>query len=131
MADWIIVVDDDLSNLQAAGTILSRNNMRVTALDSGQALLDYVRDNSAPDLILLDINMPEMDGFETLKKYRSLEEELNITKVPVIFLTGNDAHIVIILLFKDPYEFIRNIACDLNGRTLNECPVICKYLITV
>ena len=90
MADWIIVVDDDLSNLQAAGTILSRNNMRVTALDSGQALLDYVRDNSAPDLILLDINMPEMDGFETLKKYRSLEEELNITKVPVIFLTADE-----------------------------------------
>lgn len=90
MADWIIVVDDDVANLQVAGTILSRNNMRVTALDSGQALLDYVKENGAPDLILLDINMPLMDGFETLKKYRSLEEELGINKVPVIFLTADE-----------------------------------------
>lgn len=90
MADWIIVVDDDVSNLQVAGTILSRNSMRVTALDSGQALLDYVREKGVPDLILLDINMPEMDGFETLKKYRSIEEELSIPKVPVIFLTAED-----------------------------------------
>ena len=90
MADWIIVVDDDVSNLQVAGTILSRNKMRVTALDSGQALLDYVMEKGAPDLILLDINMPDMDGFETLKKYRSIEEELAIPKVPVIFLTAED-----------------------------------------
>ena len=90
MADWIIVVDDDISNLKIAGKILSRNNMRVTALNSGQALLDYVRTNGAPDLILLDINMPEMDGFTTLEKYRDMEEELNIPKVPVIFLTAEE-----------------------------------------
>ena len=90
MANWIIVVDDDVSNLKVAGTILSRNSMRVTALDSGQALLDYVKDNGAPDLILLDINMPQMDGFETLKRYRAMEEEKQIPKVPVIFLTADD-----------------------------------------
>lgn len=90
MAEWIIVVDDDVSNLQIAGKILSRNNMRVTALDSGQALLDYVKEKGSPDLILLDINMPAMDGFETLRKYRVLEEELNIAKVPVIFLTADE-----------------------------------------
>ena len=40
MADWVIVVDDDLANLKMAGHILSRANMRVTALKSGQALID-------------------------------------------------------------------------------------------
>ena len=65
MADWVIVVDDDTMNLKMAGHILSNNNMRVTALKSGQALLDFVRENGYPDLILLDIKMPEMDGFET------------------------------------------------------------------
>ena len=67
MADWIIIVDDDIMNLKSAGQILSKNHMRVTALRSGQALLDYLASNEFPDLILLDINMPGMGGFETLK----------------------------------------------------------------
>lgn len=85
--DWIVIVDDDTSNLIQAGKILSNHNMRVTALKSGKALLNFVRDNK-PDLILLDIRMSEMDGFATLKRLReqlSPEEE-----IPVIFLTGND-----------------------------------------
>ena len=64
MTKWIIVVDDDTSNLKVAGHILSKNNMRVTALKSGKAFLDYISSNGLPDLILLDIKMPEMDGFE-------------------------------------------------------------------
>ena len=68
--DWIAVVDDDKANLLQAGQILSRHDMRVTALRSGRALLDYVRDNK-PDLILLDIKMPEMDGFETLERLKA------------------------------------------------------------
>ena len=88
MADWIIVVDDDITNLKVAGEILSRNNKRVTALNSGQTLLDYVQKNGAPDLILLDINMPGMDGFETLQRYRVYEHKSNFPAVPVIFLTA-------------------------------------------
>ncbi len=90
MASWIIVVDDDVTNLKVAGQILSKNNMRVTALRSGQALLDYVRDKGAPDLILLDINMPEMDGFETYENYRKLEEELQILQTPIVMLTADE-----------------------------------------
>ena len=88
MADWVVVVDDDIMNLKMAGHILSKNNMRVTALKSGQALLDYIKENETPDLILLDINMPEMDGFETLKKLR--EQEAGQEEIPVIFLTANE-----------------------------------------
>ena len=88
MADWVVVVDDDIMNLKMAGHILSKNNMRVTALKSGQALLDYIKENETPDLILLDINMPGMDGFETLKKLR--EQEVGQEEIPVIFLTAND-----------------------------------------
>ena len=75
MTRWIIVVDDDTANLQMAGHILSKNNMRVTALRSGALLLDYIKDKGIPDLILLDIKMPEMDGFETLKRLREMEKE--------------------------------------------------------
>ncbi len=74
MADWVIVVDDDISNLKIAGHILSRNGMRVTALKSGTALLNYLEKNESPDICLLDIKMPGMDGFQTLKELRKREK---------------------------------------------------------
>ena len=88
MADWVIVVDDDVTNLKMAGHILSKSGFRVSAVKSGQAMLDYISTNGAPDLILLDINMPEMDGFEALKRLRELEAGKNET--PVIFLTADE-----------------------------------------
>jgi len=88
MAAWIIIVDDDIMNLKSAGQILSKNHMRVTALRSGQALLDYLGSNDFPDLILIDVNMPGMDGFETLRKLRKMEAGREET--PVIFLTAAD-----------------------------------------
>ena len=87
MADWVIVVDDDETNLKVAGLILSKARMRVTAMRSGQALLDYIRDKDVPDLILLDIKMPGMDGFETLRALRRMEKART---VPVIFLTADE-----------------------------------------
>ena len=90
MTKWIIVVDDDTANLKMAGHILSRNNMRVTALKSGQAFLDYVDDNGMPDLVLLDIKMPGMDGFETLNNLRELEKSKGLMKTPVISLTADE-----------------------------------------
>lgn len=86
MADWVIVVDDNIGNLRIAGHILSMANMRVTALQSGQALLDCIAEKGAPDLVLLDILMPGMDGFETLVRLRKQEKE----EIPVIFLTADE-----------------------------------------
>ena len=88
MTDWVIVVDDDITNLKMAGHILSKSGFRVSAVKSGQAMLDYISANGSPDLILLDINMPGMDGFETLKRLRELEADKNET--PVIFLTADE-----------------------------------------
>ena len=83
---WVIVVDDDISNLKIAGTILSEADMRVTALNSGTALLDYIREGNSPDLVLLDVLMPVLDGFGTMKRLR---EELH-SDIPVIFLTADE-----------------------------------------
>ena len=85
--NWIVVVDDDKSNLITAGRILSEHDMRVTALRSGKALLDFVSGNK-PDLILLDIRMPEMDGFETMERLKAVTKD---DEIPVIFLTGNES----------------------------------------
>ena len=86
--DWVVVVDDDITNLKMAGRILSKNNMRVTALKSGMALLDYIKTNK-PDLILLDIKMPGLDGFETMRRIQ--EQMAPSEKIPVIFLTADDS----------------------------------------
>lgn len=86
--DWVVVVDDDVANLKIAGTILSRHSMRVTALRSGSALLNFVKTNQ-PDLILLDIKMPGLDGFATLKRLR--EEDVLKRDIPVIFLTADES----------------------------------------
>lgn len=94
MPYWVVVVDDDIVNLKVAGQILSKSNMRVSAVKSGEALLEFMADNN-PDLVLLDVMMPGMDGFETLKKLRVLESTKReggeqVNEVPVIFLTANE-----------------------------------------
>ncbi len=90
MASWVMIVDDEEMNLQMAGKLLSDYNMRVTAVKSGRAMLNYIKEKGTPDLILLDINMPEMDGFETLAILRKYEKELGLVETPVIFLTANE-----------------------------------------
>ena len=87
--DWVVIVDDDTANLKIAGHILSKNGIHVTALKNGHALLDYLQDpaHQFPSLILLDINMPGMDGFITLEKLRELEA--GKAETPVIFLSAD------------------------------------------
>ena len=87
MEDWIVIVDDDATNLRVANRIFSEAKLRARYFKSGQDLLDYLDGTKIPALILLDIHMPEMDGFEVLSKLR--EKEV-YQKVPVIFLTADD-----------------------------------------
>ncbi len=86
--DWVVVVDDDVTNLKAAGRILSKHGMRVTALRSGTALITYLQENR-PDLILLDIKMPGLDGFETMEILQSQTDAEE--RIPVVFLTADDS----------------------------------------
>ncbi len=87
MSYWVIVVDDDIQNLRMAERILGKQEIRVTPLPSGEKLIEFLRANEAPDLILLDIKMPGMDGFETYEALRTLD---NGKFVPVIFLTADE-----------------------------------------
>ena len=79
----IALVDDNAAAL-AQGKALLQEHFKVFTLQSAQALFDYL-DHDCPDLILLDLAMPEMDGFEIITKLKSNANHMNI---PVIFLTS-------------------------------------------
>ncbi|MCR4909121.1 MAG: diguanylate cyclase [Lachnospiraceae bacterium] len=89
MEYWIVVVDDEPLSLTNAKLLLNENGMRVSCLRSGRELLRFM-DKNSPDLILLDILMPEMDGFATYNNLRQNEEKYGRAKTPVIFLTGEN-----------------------------------------
>ena len=84
----LVVVDDDATILKLAGHTLSKAGYHISALRSGRELLRFLEDN-LPDLILLDIKMPEMDGFETLRRLRGMERAL--ADIPVVFLTADES----------------------------------------
>ena len=66
--ELILLVDDDPGNLKHAQTILGEE-FRISATTSGKMAVSLL-DRIIPDLILLDVNMPEMDGFQTLAAIR-------------------------------------------------------------
>lgn len=81
----LLIVDDDKINLSAAKNALS-GSYKITALTSGRQALKFLQNNIC-DLILLDINMPEMDGFEVMAKIR---ENPTLSDIPIIFLTADN-----------------------------------------
>jgi putative two-component system response regulator len=83
----IFIVDDNDVNLSTAEKALSKQ-YRAYTLPSAAGMFELLN-NLAPDLILLDILMPEMDGFEAI---RLLKSDKRYSDIPVIFLSGrNDA----------------------------------------
>lgn len=81
----ILIVDDNKLNLASARRVLS-SDYKVIPVMRGEQALTYL-ENGECDIILLDINMPDMDGFEVLSRIRQTERGKNI---PVIFLTADN-----------------------------------------
>ncbi|MDR1933552.1 MAG: response regulator [Spirochaetales bacterium] len=80
----ILVVDDNLANLRQIQMQLAETYQVILAKSGAQAL--QICSQQMPDLILLDIDMPEMDGFETIAQFK---QNSSLSKIPVIFLTAN------------------------------------------
>lgn len=80
----ILVVDDLLENLHLLGDVLQAAGYKVRLANSGKLAL-RAAENQAPDLIMLDITMPEMDGFEVCRR---LKEHPDLQHIPVIFISA-------------------------------------------
>jgi adenylate cyclase len=80
----ILVVDDTPANIQTLTAILKQEGYQISVATNGKQALDAVG-RVHPDLILLDVMMPEMDGFETCRRLKADEAS---RQIPVIFLTA-------------------------------------------
>jgi CheY-like chemotaxis protein len=81
----VLIVDDDIRNIFALTAMLERQQMQVTSVDSGMDAIEALRSDPDIDVALVDVMMPEMDGYETMAKMRELP---TFSERPIIALTA-------------------------------------------
>jgi CheY-like chemotaxis protein len=81
----VLVVDDDVRNLFAVTTLLERQGINVVPARSGEQALEVLSAQRDIELVLLDVMMPEMDGYETT---RHIRERPELAELPIIALTA-------------------------------------------
>ena len=84
-AHKVLVVDDDVRNIFAISSILERHGMNVITANNGQEAIDRVEQDTGVAMVLMDIMMPGMDGYETM---RAIRERPKLRMLPIIALTA-------------------------------------------
>ncbi len=85
----ILIVDDIIANIRLLSDLL-KDEYDIKVAKDGKKALEIARGYEKPDLILLDVVMPEMDGYEVCK---ILKSNASTQDIPIIFVTGNDSDI--------------------------------------
>jgi HAMP domain-containing protein/signal transduction histidine kinase/DNA-binding response OmpR family regulator len=81
----VLVVDDDIRNIFALSSVLERHHMQVVSANNGQDAIDILDSTADLSLVLMDVMMPEMDGYETMRRIRS---KAQFRRLPIIALTA-------------------------------------------
>lgn len=81
----ILVAEDDPASRELIGELLTAEGYRVEMATDGRGALDRLRNGATPDLVLLDIQMPELDGYEVLRRLRMLP---GMESLPVVAFTA-------------------------------------------
>ena len=81
----VLIVDDDVRNVFALTSVLESQGIETIFAENGRAGLEILEQNPDVDLVLMDVMMPEMDGYETTRAVRALPEHRNL---PIISLTA-------------------------------------------
>jgi len=84
LSPLVMVADDNPKNLQVLGSLLKENNYRVAVARDGKQVLEYLKTRQ-PDLILLDVMMPGINGFEVCK---TIKKNPKTKEIPVLFITA-------------------------------------------
>jgi HAMP domain-containing protein/CheY-like chemotaxis protein len=81
----VLVVDDDVRNIFALSSVLERRGMQVTVAATGQEAINRLQNTADIALVLMDIMMPEMDGYETM---RAIRDDARFRSLPIVALTA-------------------------------------------
>jgi CheY-like chemotaxis protein len=81
----VLIVDDDVRNIFALTTFLERSEMKVTYAESGREGIARLQEAGDIDIVLMDVMMPEMDGYETM---RAIREQPRLRQLPIIAVTA-------------------------------------------
>jgi CheY-like chemotaxis protein len=81
----VLIVDDDVRNVFALASVLEANGMEVVYAENGREGIEVLQANPAIDLVLMDVMMPELDGYETTREIRRLD---SFGELPIISLTA-------------------------------------------
>jgi DNA-binding response OmpR family regulator len=84
MADKILIVDDDIDTLRLVGMMLERQGYQIIAASNGHQAITLAQ-SEQPDLILLDVMMPDIDGYEVTRQLRG---DISTTQIPIIMFTA-------------------------------------------
>ncbi len=80
-----LIVDDDIRNIFALTGALEQQGITVVNAENGKDGIETLKDNPDTDIVLMDIMMPELDGYDTIRIIRGLEENKNL---PIIAITA-------------------------------------------
>jgi CheY-like chemotaxis protein len=80
-----LIVDDDMRNIYALTSLLERHKMKVLYAESGAEGIDLLEQTPDIDVVLMDVMMPEMDGYEAMRRIRGMDEYKNL---PMVALTA-------------------------------------------
>jgi len=80
-----LIVDDDMRNIYALTSLLERHKMKVVYAESGNEGIEALEKTPDVDVVLMDVMMPEMDGYEAMRRVRSMED---FRSLPIIALTA-------------------------------------------
>jgi len=81
----ILIVDDDIRNIFAMTSLLERYKINVTSAETGKAGIEALQKTSDIDLVLMDIMLPEMDGYDTM---RAIRQRYSFHELPIVALTA-------------------------------------------
>jgi CheY-like chemotaxis protein len=81
----VLIVDDDVRNIFALTSMLERHNMNILYAENGRDALAILQNTRDIDVVLMDIMMPEMDGYDTMRAVRQMSQ---FASLPMIALTA-------------------------------------------